>query len=292
VGEGRSRRRGSGTADLHTHSTVSDGTDTPAGLIAVAAAAGLDAVALTDHDTTEGWEEATEAARRTGIVFVPGMEMTCRVDGGSLHLLAYLPDSGHPRLVAELSRIRDDRGRRARSIVGRLAVDYELEWDDVASRAIGDTPVGRPHIADALVRRGHVADRDEAFRRLLAPGSPYYVDHYTPDAADAVRLVHEVGGVPVVAHPLATRRGGPLTDATIAALAEAGLAGLEADHRDHEPRSRDHLRGLAAELGLLVTGGSDYHGAGKPNAVGENVTAPAVLEAIEEAASGTLVIRP
>ena len=278
-------------ADLHAHSALSDGTDTPAGLVEAAAAAGLDVVAITDHDSVAGWDEATLAAHRYGVVLVPGIEVSCRAHDISVHLLAYLPDPRHPELRAELDRTRDDRVWRARRMVERIAVDYPFAWEDVLAQVEDGATVGRPHLADALVARGHVADRGEAFRRVLANGSPYYVGHYAPEAADAVRLVRAAGGVPVMAHPLAALRGRTVSDRTIAELVVAGLAGLEVDHRDHLPAERAHLRDLAAELGLLTTGSSDYHGAGKPNALGENLTDPEVLALIEDAATGAAVVR-
>lgn len=278
--------------DLHAHSLASDGTDHPAEVVAAAAAAGLDVVALTDHDSTAGWDEAVQAARRLGVTLVPGVEISCRAGGISVHLLGYLLDPRHPGLLAEFARTREDRIRRARRMVDLIAADYELTWDDVERQVESTATVGRPHLADALVARGHVADREEAFRKVLAPGSPYHIGHYAPQARDVVRLVREAGGVPVMAHPLAARRGRVVSDATIAELAAAGLAGLEADHRDHLPGERAHLRGLAAELGLFVTGASDYHGSGKPNALGENLTDPEVLAVIEQAASGTALMRP
>lgn len=277
--------------DLHAHSVASDGTDTPGELVEVAAGAGLDVVALTDHDSVDGWAEAADAARRYGVVLVPGVEISCRADGISVHLLAYLPDPHHPGLRAELGRTRDDRVRRARRMVERIALDYPLTWQDVLEQVEDGATVGRPHIADALIARGHMEDREEAFRAVLAGGSPYYVPHYAPEVSKAIRLVLDAGGVPVMAHPLARRRGRVVSDATIAELAAGGLAGLEADHRDHLPAERAHARALAADLGLLVTGSSDYHGAGKANRLGEHLTEPEVLAALEEAATGALVVR-
>jgi predicted metal-dependent phosphoesterase TrpH len=277
--------------DLHAHSLASDGTDTPGELVAAAAEAGLDVVALTDHDSVAGWDEAADAARRHGVVLVPGVEISCLADGISVHLLAYLPEPDHPGLRAEFDRTRDDRVHRARRMVERIAHDYPLTWQDVLEQVEDGATVGRPHIADALVARGHLEDRDEAFRAVLANGSPYYVQHYAPEVFDAVRLVLDAGGVPVMAHPLAGRRGRVVPDATITELAAAGLAGLEADHRDHSPAERAHVRALAADLGLLVTGGSDYHGAGKPNVLGEHLTEPDVFAALEEASTGAAVVR-
>jgi 3',5'-nucleoside bisphosphate phosphatase len=271
--------------DLHAHSTASDGTATPAELVREAAAAGLDVVGLTDHDSTAGWAEATEAAGRAGVMLLPGVEISCRLHGISVHVLGYLFDPQDPALLAEFAATRQDRVHRARRMVRRIAADYPLTWQDVEAQVPYGATVGRPHLADALVARGHVADRDEAFATILHSGSRYHVGHRAPEAADAVRLVRAAGGVTVMAHPLAARRGRVVPDAAIAGLADAGLAGLEADHRDHLPAEREHLRGLAAELGLLVTGSSDYHGSGKPNRLGENLTPPEVLAALQARAS-------
>ncbi|MBL8931976.1 MAG: PHP domain-containing protein [Kineosporiaceae bacterium] len=278
--------------DLHLHSTASDGTQAPSEVIATAAAAGLDVVALTDHDTTSGWAEATEAARRTGVVLVPGLELSCQWRGISVHLLSYLHDPDDAGLAAEAARTRGDRVGRARRMVELIAADYPLDWQDVVGATPDGATVGRPHIADALVARGHMASRDEAFDRVLRTGSPYYVRHYAPDVVTAVRRVVAAGGVAVMAHPRAARRGRVVPDEVIAAMADAGLAGLEVDHRDHLPEERVALRVVARELGLFVTGSSDYHGAGKQNKLGENLTAPAVLEQIEDAARATEVVRP
>ena len=277
--------------DLHCHSAASDGTDAPADVVRAAARAGLDVVALTDHDTTAGWDEAAAAARVLGVTLVPGMEISCQAGGISVHLLSYLHDPADAALLAETSRTREDRVGRARRMVELIAADHPLTWEDVVAQVTDDATVGRPHIADALVARGVVASRDEAFAGILDSRSPYYVRHYAPGAADAVRLVRAAGGVPVMAHPRAGRRGRVVSDEVVAGLADAGLAGLEVDHRDHLPAEKDALRGLARDLGLLVTGSSDYHGTGKLNAIGEHLTSPAVLEAIEAAGTGAAVVR-
>jgi 3',5'-nucleoside bisphosphate phosphatase len=278
--------------DLHTHSVASDGTDPPAEVIRAAARAGLDVVALTDHDTTSGWDEAAAVARRLGMALVPGMEISCQAGGIGVHLLSYLHDPDDAALRAQTDRIRDDRLGRAARMVTRLAQDVPLTWADVEAQLADGATVGRPHIADALVAVGVVGSRDEAFAGLLAAGSPYYVRHYAVDAATAVRLVRAAGGVPVMAHPKAGRRGRVVADEVIAELAAAGLAGLEVDHRDHLPAERVALRGIARDLGLFVTGSSDYHGAaGKPNEIGEHLTSPQVLEAIEALGHGIPVVR-
>ena len=278
--------------DLHVHSTASDGTTPPAAVMAEAAAAGLDVIALTDHDTTAGWAEAAAAVPAVGVALVPGAEISTQSAGISVHLLSYLHDPADPALTAELERTRVDRVSRARRMVDLIARDYPLTWQEVASRVGPGATVGRPHIADAMVAAGLVRDREEAFASALNSRSPYFVRHYAPDTVEAVHLVRQAGGVPVMAHPLAARRGRTVSDAVIAEMAAAGLAGLEVDHRDHEPDERAYLRRLAAGLGLFTTGASDYHGAGKLNRIGENTTDPAVLEIIEADGRGSAVLRP
>jgi len=277
--------------DLHTHSTASDGTEAPAQVVAAAAAAGLDVVALTDHDTTAGWADAAAAAREHGIALVRGTEVSARASGISIHLLSYLQDPTHPALTAELDRTRDARLNRARQIVDLLAVDVPITWDDVLAQSHDAVVVGRPHIADALVARGVVPDRDAAFAYLLASDGPYHVPHYAPDGPDAVRAIRAAGGVPVFAHPGADARGHIVPDRVFDRLAAAGLAGLEVHHRDHSEAQRERLTAIAERLGLLITGSSDYHGDGKANRLGENLTAPEVLAAIEEQGA-TSVVRP
>ena len=264
--------------DLHTHSTASDGTLSPPEVVSSAAAAGLDVVALTDHDTTAGWADAT-AAVPDGVTVVLGAELSCAADGISLHLLAYRFDGADEPLAAHLAASRDDRVPRAREMVRRLAADgYALTWGDVLAQATG--PVGRPHIADALVAAGAVRTRDEAFGTLLRPGSPYFVRHHAPDPAATIALVRAAGGVVVFAHPGAARRGRTVGDDVVARLAAAGLAGLEVEHPVHDAPTRERLRGLARDLGLVVTGGSDFHGVGKVNRIGEELTDPAAYEAL------------
>ncbi|MCC2335805.1 PHP domain-containing protein [Cellulomonas wangsupingiae] len=266
--------------DLHTHSRASDGTQTPAELVLAARDAGLDVVALTDHDTTAGWDEAAAAARDAGIALVRGTEVSARSRGISVHLLCYLQDPDHPALADELARARESRVHRARHIVERLARDVPVTWQDVLDQAGGALAIGRPHIADALVALGVVRDRDAAFAHLLASDSEYHVDHYAPDAVAAVAAIRASGGVPVFAHPAADARGRTVPDRVFDELAEAGLAGLEVHHRDHSPAQRERLLAIAERLGLLVTGSSDYHGSGKVNRLGENLTEPRVLDEI------------
>jgi predicted metal-dependent phosphoesterase TrpH len=277
--------------DLHTHSTVSDGTQAPGEVVASAARSGLDVLALTDHDTVAGWPEASLAAVRLGVALVPGMEISCSLDGTSIHLLSYLHDPDDAALAAAVQAARDSREHRAERMVELLAADVDIDWPFVLQHIGSGATIGRPHIADALVARGIVGDRTEAFAGLLSSSGPYYVRHFAPDPVDAVRLVVAAGGVPVMAHPRARSRGRVVDDGVIEDLAAAGLAGLEADHRDNAPADRAELRALAARLGLLVTGSSDYHGAGKPNRLGENSTTPEVLDEIVSRATGTAVVR-
>jgi predicted metal-dependent phosphoesterase TrpH len=277
--------------DLHTHSSASDGTQAPAEVVLAAADAGLDVLALTDHDTTAGWDEAAVAARLAGVALVRGTEVSARSQRVSVHLLSYLQDPGYQPLADELARVADSRVHRAERIVEALSRDVPITWQQVLDQAGDGTVVGRPHIADVLVVNGVVRDRDAAFATLLHARGPYYVPYHAPDAVAAVELIRAAGGVPVFAHPGADGRGRIVEDAVFDELAEAGLAGLEVFHRDNDEAQRSRLQAIAERLGLLVTGSSDYHGAGKLNRLGENLTAPEVLAAIEE--EGTVeVVRP
>jgi 3',5'-nucleoside bisphosphate phosphatase len=276
--------------DLHAHSNASDGTDSPAELVHAALVAGLHTVALTDHDTTSGWAEAA-AAVPGGLTLVPGAEISCLADGVNLHLLAYLFDPADEALTDEMSLASDDRVPRAKGIVAKLAeAGHPITWEHVVAQIEPGATVGRPHIADALVAAGVVPDRNTAFTDLLHNGSPYFVDHYAVHAVRAVRLVRAAGGVPVFAHPAASKRGQTVSEDVIVAMAEAGLAGLEIDHRDNPPEARLRLHELALELDLLVTGASDYHGDGTPNRLGENTTDPEVLEALVAQATGAALV--
>ncbi|QGH70280.1 PHP domain-containing protein [Pseudactinotalea sp. HY158] len=269
-----------GVIDLHTHTRASDGTESPAELMAAAARAGLTVVGLTDHDTTAGWAEAVAAVPGSGVSLVRGTEISCTAGGISVHLLSYLHDPADPALAGVFADSRSHRATRAADMVARLGRDLPISWDDVLAEAAPGATIGRPHIADALVRLGIVPDRTAAFAGLLSPHSPYYVRYTAPEAVAAVAAVRAAGGVPVMAHPRASGRGRVVSDAVIARMVEAGLAGLEVDHRDHTPAERAELVALAGRHGLLRTGSSDYHGAGKPNRLGENTTSREVLAAI------------
>jgi len=278
--------------DLHTHSTASDGRESPAEVIASAVQTGLDVVALTDHDTTAGWAQAAAAAEREGIALVRGIEISCKDNGISIHLLGYLHDPSEPGLLDELEHSRESRATRAQRIVERLSQDFPLNWDDVLKQVGPGATIGRPHIADAMEAKGIVDSRDEAFRRYLNSRTPYYATHYAVDAVQAVRLVVAAGGVAVMAHPLASKRGRVVDDSVIESMAEAGMSGLEVHHRDHTPEQVRHGLDLAASLDLFVTGSSDYHGDGKVNRLGENTTDPLVLQRIEDLSTGVEVLWP
>ncbi|WP_406283095.1 PHP domain-containing protein [Embleya sp. NBC_00896] len=279
--------------DLHTHSTASDGTDTPAELVRKARAAGLDVVALTDHDSTAGWAAAVEALP-DGLTLVRGAEISCVAEGGiSLHMLGYLFDPAEPEFARARELVRTDRVRRAEAMVERCReLGAPITWARVREIAAGGA-VGRPHVATALVEAGVVADVSGAFTpEWLQDGGRAFVEKYEIHAAEAVRLIRGAGGVAVFAHPGAVKRGRTVSDATIAELADAGLTGVEVDHMDHDDAMRAHLRGLAGELRLITTGSSDYHGTRKTIGLGENTTDPESYEAIAELARGAKPITP
>ncbi|MFT4166258.1 MAG: PHP domain-containing protein [Microlunatus sp.] len=271
--------------DLHTHSAVSDGTDSPADLVAAAAAAGLSVVALTDHDTFDGLPEAFEAGLRLGIDVVPGMELSCSRGGESIHLLAYGADPADAGLAEEMARVRDGRSNRLRPVLAKLAeLGVPITEESVRS-FVGSSPsVGRPHIADALIAAGHVKDRKEAFDRFLADGGPAHVVRYTIDVARGIDLVHDAGGVAVIAHPWGRGREQVLSVEVLEQLvAEHGLEGIEVDHQDHDEAARAGLRALAWRLGVLGTGASDYHGTGKvDHDLGVNTTDPETYARLRE----------
>lgn len=276
--------------DLHTHSTASDGTDTPAELVRNAAAAGLDVVALTDHDSTRGHAEAI-AALPAGLTLVTGAELSCRLDGVGMHMLAYLFDPEEPGLLAERELVRDDRVPRAKKMIARLNdLGVPVTWDQVARIAAGGS-VGRPHIATALVELGVVDTVSDAFTpQWLADGGRAYAEKHETDPFEAIRLVKAAGGVTVFAHPGAAKRGRTVPEAAIAELAAAGLDGIEVDHMDHDAATRDRLRGLAADTGLLTTGSSDYHGSRKTCVLGEYTTDPEVYGEITRRATGAFPV--
>ncbi|SHK91394.1 hypothetical protein SAMN05443637_11492 [Pseudonocardia thermophila] len=282
--------------DLHTHSTASDGTDTPAGLVEVAHAAGVDVLAITDHDTTRGWDEAA-AALRPGMALVRGSEFSCVSPTGrgdrpvSVHLLGYLFDPQHEAIVAEQARLRRERDARLRRITENMAADgYPVDVETVMALVPEGASAGRPHLARALVAAGVVGSVNEAFAELLYTGSPYYVPKVDTPVETAIEMITAAGGVTVFAHPLARRRGRVVEPSRLEELAAIGLTGVEVDHPDHSPEDRELLRRMAEELGLVVTGSSDYHGTNKTTPIAAETTDPEALEKLVAQATGIPVL--
>jgi 3',5'-nucleoside bisphosphate phosphatase len=272
--------------DLHTHSSVSDGTDPPADVMRQAKEAGLAVVALTDHDTAGGHDEAIREAPG-GLTFVPGMELSCRMDGHSMHILAYLFDPADPALAAECARIREDRVRRAEAMVARLAdLGTGVTWEQVSALA-GGGAVGRPHIARALADDGAVGEPAEAFtKEWIGMGGRAYVGRYALDPARAIDLIRAAGGVAVLAHPRAGRDSWMVPDDVLAQLAGTGLHGLEVRHPEQEDAARLRLLALAGELGLIASGGSDDHGTLTGHRIGCETVLPEAYERLVAAATG------
>ena len=282
--------------DLHTHSNASDGTDSPSELIEKAISRGLDVIALTDHDTVGGWDEATAALKNhesnSKLELVLGSEVSCQgEDGTSIHMLGLLFDPNYAPLISEFEKTRENRVTRMSRIISRLnEAGIEITLEEVNAQKRGDATLGRPHLADALVARGHVASREEAFNIFLHNGSKFYINHYSPSPKVAIRLIKEAGGVAVIAHPLASRSGRKIDLDTLSQLIQAGLDGIEVDHRDHNEMERSELMRLAIEHNLVVTGSSDYHGTGKMNQLAEFTTHPEQWERLEAKAKVRRVV--
>lgn len=278
--------------DLHTHTTASDGTDSPFALVKKALATGVTTLGITDHDSTAGWAEAITALQPQ-IQLALGAEVSClTADGISVHMLGLLFDGEDEQLQQLLSDCRDTRLPRMRKMVALLQADgFDISLEDVYQAAPDQATIGRPHLADALVAKKIVATRDEAFADLLHNESKYYVTHAAPTPADAIATIKRAGGVAVIAHPFASRRGQILTADTFQDLVVAGLDGIEVHHRDQNAAEQQVLTEIARELHLVTTGASDYHGTGKLNAMAENTTHPAQWEALEARASARRVVK-
>lgn len=279
-----------GPSDLHLHSDHSDGTEPPAEVMASVHAAGLRTVALTDHDTTSGWPDAAEAAVSLGMTFLPGMELSARYEWRSVHVLGYLFDPDDGALRALTDRIRSSRLTRAREMADRIGRDIDLTWEDIVDQTADGATVGRPHLADALVAKGHVRDRGEAFAGILHPRSDYYVALYAPDPVTAVAAIADAGGVAIIAHPAG--RAGLLPERLMDDMLGAGLAGFELGHRENVEPALGRLRGLVHERDLIATGSSDYHGLGKPNEPGEHTTSDEMVARIIDRATGSAPVYP
>lgn len=277
--------------DLHTHTTASDGTDTPFALVNKALSAGISVLGITDHDTTSGWNEAISAARKP-ISLALGAEIsTLTSDGISVHMLGLLFDGENSGIQEMLSDARDTRIPRMKKMVALLQADgFSITMEDVIAATPEGATLGRPHLADALVKNGVVKSRDEAFAELLTNESKYYVTHATPTPEVAIQTIKAAGGVSVIAHPMASRRGEVISVSIFSDLVAVGLNGIEVDHRDHTASERAQLKEVASELNLVITGASDYHGLGKLNSLGENLTDPAQWERLESLASQRRVV--
>ena len=278
--------------DLHTHSNYSDGTDSPAELISKALAVGVTTIALTDHDSIAGISEA-QSALRSGISLVPGAEISCQTDDGiSVHMLGLLFDLSNSELLATMEKTRDNRHGRMQRIIERInEAGIEISMQDVLAELSDGATLGRPHLADALVKKGIVKNRDEAFTEMLHNKSKYYVAHYSPKPVDAIKLIKAAGGVAVIAHPMASHRGRTISLETFGDLIEAGLDGIEVDHRDHSLDEKSALIKLASENNLIMTGASDYHGNGKLNQLAEYATNADQWDLLQARASTDRVIR-
>ncbi len=278
--------------DLHTHTNFSDGTDSPTQLINKALAAGISVLGLTDHDSISGWQEAITALR-PGISLVPGSEISCQTsDGISVHILGLLFDSENLELMGTMQATRENRHGRMAKIITRLnEAGIDISMQDVLDQLAEGATLGRPHLADALVKKGVVASRDEAFTQMLHNKSKYYVSHYSPLPEVAIKMIKAAGGVSVIAHPMASHRGRTISLETFGSLIDAGLDGVEVDHRDHSPDEKTQLIELAKRNNLVMTGASDYHGNGKLNQLGEYVTMPEQWERLEARAIKRRVIK-
>jgi len=277
--------------DLHTHTTCSDGSDTPLALIKKAASSGITVLGVTDHDSTSGWAEAT-ASLHGNLKLALGAEVSCLTeDNVSVHMLGLLFDGENVPLQQLLSDCRDTRIPRMKKMIENLqGAGYEITLEDVAAATPEGATLGRPHLADALVAKKIIKSRDEAFTDLLHNESPFYVSHFAPTPEDSIRAIRAAGGVAVIAHPFASRRGQTLSPETFTSLVDAGLNGIEVFHRDQSEDERSQLIEIARALDLVITGASDYHGTGKLNQLGENTTAAAEWERLESLADQRRVV--
>ena len=277
--------------DLHTHTTCSDGTDSPRELVNKAIVQGLQVLGISDHDTTSGWEEATQTLRGS-LQLALGAEISCLThDGISVHMLGMLFDPLHVEMQQVLEETRDGRLPRMRKMIEKMRSEgMDISIEDVVSAMPEGATMGRPHLADALVAKKIVKSRDEAFVELLHNDSRFYVSHAAPTPVEAISLIRRAGGVAVIAHPFASHRGEILKAEDFSELVAVGLNGIEVDHRDQNPDERAMLRMIARELNLVVTGSSDYHGTGKLNSLAENHTSREQWEKLEAQANARRVV--
>lgn len=251
--------------DLHVHSIYSDGTNTPAELVGLATQRGLSAMALTDHDTVGGIVPLLEAAKESSVETVPGIELSAECERGTMHVLGYFIDHTCPALLEKIGKVREGREKRNLEILKKLnKLGYVLMWSDVEECAGADV-VGRPHLAEALVKRGHVKSRKAAFDLLLAKGRPAYVERYRYTAKECIELIRQAGGVSVLAHPATIHMPEDQLKGLVRGLREQGLGGIEVYYAEHHPENITRFSGWAKEFGLISTGGTDYHGANTPD---------------------------
>jgi predicted metal-dependent phosphoesterase TrpH len=278
--------------DLHTHSNVSDGTDSPSELINKALSQGLKVLALTDHDSTGGWTEAITALR-PGMDLVLGSEISCQAEGGfSVHMLGLLFDGEHQPLQDSMAKVRDNRVGRMERIIAKLnGAGINITMEEVLLELSDGATLGRPHLADALIKKGVAKNREEVFAELLHNNSKFYIPHYSPSPEDVIKMVKDAGGVAVIAHPFASLRGRTIDESAFEPMVDAGLDGIEVFHRDHAPEQQELLLRIAREFDLVATGSSDYHGQGKLNLLAEFTTTEENWERLESRASERRVIR-
>jgi predicted metal-dependent phosphoesterase TrpH len=277
--------------DLHTHTTCSDGTDSPRELVNKAIVQGIEVLGITDHDTTSGWQEATQSLRGS-LQLALGAEISCLTnDGVSVHMLGLLFDPLHEEMQQVLEETRDGRLPRMRKMIEKMRAEgMDISIEDVEKAMPSGATMGRPHLADALVAKKIVKSRDEAFIDLLHNDSRFYVSHAAPTPVEAIALIRRAGGVAVIAHPFASHRGQILKAEDFIDLVSAGLNGIEVDHRDQNPDERAMLRVIAGELDLVMTGSSDYHGTGKLNSLAENHTSREQWQKLEAQADARRVV--
>jgi len=277
--------------DLHTHSLASDGTDTPGELVNKALATGLTKIALTDHDTLAGWDEAINYLR-PGLDLILGSEISCQTDDGiSVHMLGLLFDPENQALLKMLEQTRDNRVGRMEKIILRLnEAGIEISMAEVMAQVAEGATLGRPHLADALIAKKFVKDREEAFSELLHNNSKFYISHYSPTPEAVIKQIKQAGGVAVIAHPLASLRGRTITVESFESMVSAGLDGIEVSHRDHTIEQQSLLSDIVKEFNLVATGSSDYHGNGKLNQLGEFTTSELAFETLEAKANARRVI--
>jgi predicted metal-dependent phosphoesterase TrpH len=278
--------------DLHTHSNISDGTDSPSELINKAHSQGLTVLAITDHDSTGGWEEAVRALR-PGMDLVLGSEISCQAEGGfSVHMLGLLFDGENQPLQESMAKVRENRVGRMERIIAKLnGAGFEISMGDVLLELSEGATLGRPHLADALIKKGVAKSREEVFENLLHNNSKFYIPHYSPTPEEVIKMVKEAGGVVVIAHPFASLRGRTIDENAFEPMVEAGLDGIEIFHRDHTPDQREVLLRIAQEFDLVPTGSSDYHGQGKLNLLAEFTTSNENWERLESRAEIRRVVR-